>query len=311
MVEVLALSRAGIPFERRLTHSEAKTHTFLDPDFDAKSTWLVWIGDEAVGFGDVNVDSNRISAGRNDGRMDIDIVPAHRREGIEEELLARSLAYLRSRGVSSALVRCYADDQWKVQFLRSNSFVEYYRVHDLVRRSHAAMPSAELPPGFSIQHKPFSEFSDDELVAVTDAFNESFLDHFNFAPELPERFINWRNATGDPMLITTVTFGETIVGVCISEESALFNKEQGVRIGWINIVGVVPQHRRLGLARAMLVDGIEWILSRGMDAVYIGVISDNEKALGLYKSLGFEKEHESLWLKRVLAVASQDSAYLI
>ena len=59
----------------------------------------------------------------------------------------------------------------------------------------------------------------------------------------------------------------------------------------------------------MLADGISWLVGRGMDTLYIGVVSENEKALDLYLSLGFKKEHESMWMKRpvVLESAVKDS----
>ncbi|OGS56401.1 MAG: hypothetical protein A3K60_08680 [Euryarchaeota archaeon RBG_19FT_COMBO_56_21] len=303
MIAVVALSRAGLPYERRLTHKEAMAFTFRDPDFDPRGTWLVALDDQAIGFGSASVDSNRISAGKDDGRLDVDVIPAHRGKGIEWELLNRSLGYLRSRGVAIALSRCYLDDEWKMSFLISNSFVEYYRVYDLVRKGRTEVPLAKLPEWFSLERKLFADHSDDEVVAFVEAFNESFLDHLNFAPELPERFINWRDGLSDPMLITTARKDDMIVGVCASEESSLFNKEHGVSAGWVNILGVRPQFRRRGLARAMLADGIEWILGRGMDSIYIGVISENEKALELYKSLGFEKEHEGIWFRRPVVLA--------
>ena len=55
----------------------------------------------------------------------------------------------------------------------------------------------------------------------------------------------------------------------------------------------------------MLIDGIQWIHGRGMDTVYIGVVSENEKALDLYKSLGFVMEHESIWFEQPLSPASR------
>lgn len=297
MIEVVTGSRAGLPHERRMNRSEAMTYTFLDPDFDPKGTWLVYTGRDVVGFGSANVDSNRVRAGKNDGRFEIDILPSHRGRGIEQVLLEKSLEYLRSRGVEKALARSHLADEWKKSLLLSNSFKEYYRVYFLVREGQPELPAADLPEGFSLERKLYADMSDTEVTAFADAFNESFFDHMNFAPELPQRFINWRDCATDPMLVTSVRMEEEIVGVCLSEESAQFNRERGVRAGWINILGVKLQFRRRGLARAMLIDGIQWVLSRGMDTVYIGVVSDNEKALDLYKSLGFEKEQESLWFE--------------
>jgi len=126
------------------------------------------------------------------------------------------------------------------------------------------------------------------------------VDHPHFVPEPLQRIIDWRDSNPEPLLVTTVRKGSTLAGFCMSEESSLFNKERGVNTGWIDLLGVKPEFRRKGLARAMMADGIGWLLNRGMDTVYIGVLSKNERALDLYKSLGFEKDQESIWFERPL-----------
>lgn len=309
MIDVMACSRGSLPLERRMTREEAMIYTFRDPDFDPKATWLVSSDGKPVGFGAGAVDSNRLSAGKNDGRFEMDVIPDFRGLGIENELLTRSLGYFRSKGLDAALSRVPIEDKWKISFLESNDFTEYYRIFDLVRSGTEDIGSPTLPEGFVLQHGLFAEHSDAEIESWVEAFNDSFMDHVNFAPEMPQRFINWRNWAGDPMLLSTIRKDSSIVGVCLCEESSLYNKERGRKVGWINIVGVVPQFRRLGLARAMLADGISWLVGRGMDTLYIGVVSENEKALDLYLSLGFKKEHESMWMKRpvVLESAVKDS----
>ena len=58
--------------------------------------------------------------------------------------------------------------------------------------------------------------------------------------------------------------------------------------GWVDILGVVPEARRGGLGRALLADGLRWIESKGASEAVLGVDAQNEKALTLYQSLGFE-----------------------
>lgn len=298
MIEVIARSRSGLPFERRLTRGEATAFTLSDPDFDPAATWLVRIDGEAVAYGSAGVDSNRISAGKNDGHFDFDVVREKRGQCLEQELLDRSVGYLRRRGVRTALSRCEPASDWKKELLLSNSFKEYYTVYNLVRRGQTEVVAAPLPDGFSIERKLFKNHEDDEIGEFVKLFNESFFDHLNFAPEKPMRFINWRNETSDVLMISKVRSEDRFVGFCLSEESVSFNVERGTKVGWIDILGVASGFRRRGLARAVLSDGLRWIMGRGMDTVYISVISQNEKALDLYKSFGFEKEHESVWFEK-------------
>ena len=298
MIEVMARSRRGLPYERRLSREEAKGMTLSDPDFDPDGTWLVEMDDLPIGFAFAIVDSSRIRAGKDEGYIDVDVVPESRGMGIELQLLDMSVTYLRGRGVNKALSRCPIADGWRKSLLVSKSFSEYYRVYGLVRKGQPEVPAPKLPEGFSVERKLLVDCSDAEVASLVEAFNEAFFDHPRFAPESPERFMIWRDTHPDPILISKVRKDNATVGFCISEESKSFNNERGARTGWIIVLGVRPEARRKGLARVIIADGIEWLVDRGMDTVNIGVVSENDRALDLYKSLGFEKEHETIWYQR-------------
>jgi ribosomal protein S18 acetylase RimI-like enzyme len=77
------------------------------------------------------------------------------------------------------------------------------------------------------------------------------------------------------------------VGLCVSEESAGFNKEHGSRMGYIGVLCVLSGHRRGGIGAALLSEGIEWVLDRGMDEIFLAVDAENPGALRLYTEHGF------------------------
>ena len=68
--------------------------------------------------------------------------------------------------------------------------------------------------------------------------------------------------------------------------------------GWISAVGVVPEHRRSGIARAMMERLIENARQAGAQTVTLEVISQNSVALHLYQQLGFETVRELLTWQR-------------
>ncbi len=298
MIEVLAKARANDPHERRLTRDEARESTVLDPDFDPEGAWFAVLDGEFVGFGSALVESNRIKAGKDDAYLDLDVVPEHREKGVEQELLEKSLDYLRSRRVGTAVSRCPITSDWKRSLLTSHSFEEAYRVYILVRRGRAEVRYVSPPAGFELERKDLRDCSDEEISKIVDLFNDSFRDHFNFAPERTERFINFRDCGNDPVVLTLASKGDETAGLCLSDESSTLNREKGERTGWVDILGVRPQFRRVGLGEALLSDGMRWILDRGMDTIYLGVFAKNEKALGLYRSFGFTNDTESVWYRR-------------
>ena len=92
--------------------------------------------------------------------------------------------------------------------------------------------------------------------------------------------------------------GTEMAGFSFSDVSSAFNEERGTLSGWVGILGVCRPHRGLGLGKALLAEGMRWVLEQGMDTIYLGVFAENEKALDLYKSFGFEKDQESRWCFR-------------
>jgi mycothiol synthase len=85
-----------------------------------------------------------------------------------------------------------------------------------------------------------------------------------------------------------------IIAASFNEDAVLYNKEHGTKIGWVWVLGVDKNYRRAGLGTAMLIDGIRWLFSRGLDTALLYVDAENRRALGLYTSIGFEVVNESV-----------------
>lgn len=54
-------------------------------------------------------------------------------------------------------------------------------------------------------------------------------------------------------------------------------------------VGVVPDHRGKGIAKALMVLITDWANAQGSTAMMLEVKTDNSDAIGLYESLGYSK----------------------
>ncbi len=59
-------------------------------------------------------------------------------------------------------------------------------------------------------------------------------------------------------------------------------------LGAIQNVGVLPQHRGLGLGRALVLKSLHGFRSAGLERVYLEVTGENVPAVELYRSIGFE-----------------------
>ena len=69
----------------------------------------------------------------------------------------------------------------------------------------------------------------------------------------------------------------TIQGICAAR-----------RLGSIQNVGIVPDHRGLGLGRALVIKSLSGFRDFGLKRVYLEVTAINELAVNLYKSIGFQ-----------------------
>jgi ribosomal protein S18 acetylase RimI-like enzyme len=68
----------------------------------------------------------------------------------------------------------------------------------------------------------------------------------------------------------------------------------GGNTGYVQRVAVHHEHRRRGVARALVVDSLAWMRGRPITAAYVNTGLDNTAALALYEALGFERLDERL-----------------
>lgn len=60
--------------------------------------------------------------------------------------------------------------------------------------------------------------------------------------------------------------------------------------GYIQRLAVDPSVRRQGLGRALVDDALRWMRRRGVTRVLVNTAVDNEAAINLYRSSGFEEQ---------------------
>lgn len=68
----------------------------------------------------------------------------------------------------------------------------------------------------------------------------------------------------------------------------------GGESGYVQRVAVATSHRRRGLARALVVDGLCWMRRLELTAAYVNTGLDNAAALALYEGLGFVRLDDRL-----------------
>ncbi len=68
----------------------------------------------------------------------------------------------------------------------------------------------------------------------------------------------------------------------------------GDRIAHIFLLYVAPEHRRKGIAKALMTLGETWAINKGLGAIGLQVFQTNNSALNLYNQLGYQTQSLSM-----------------
>ena len=124
-----------------------------------------------------------------------------------------------------------------------------------------------------INVRPYRRPDDNEEARK--AFNDSFSDHWDHHPTPAE---DWEFWTAQPdtrpelsWLAEIEDHPGTFAGFCIISINSEDNRKRGVQEGWIELLGTTRDWRRVGLGRALLLNGLCSLANAGMETALLGV----------------------------------------
>jgi ribosomal protein S18 acetylase RimI-like enzyme len=124
----------------------------------------------------------------------------------------------------------------------------------------------------------------------------SFADTWMFEPDPYESWTHWyvEDPSFDPSLWFLAEAGDDLAGIVLARPN---ESEPG--LGWIRILGVVPEYRRRGLGEALLRHTFAEFARRGFEAVGLGVDAENPTgAVRLYERAGMHVARTSLLFEK-------------
>ena len=207
--------------------------------------------------------------------------------GVKRRLLRDSVDRARTLGARGAHFQTALDAHDDRRLLESEGF-ERIKEFWQMRWERGELPPLRLGAGFRV--KPF-ELDKDE-AALTELQNTAFGENWGFSPNTVEQIeARVRIKTSPP---------EGIVFIMDGERAAAYNWTQRIQnayghIGFVGMTGVHPSYRGRGLGTAIVVSGMEHLLSEGVTAVELEVDAENTPARELYLKLGYRKVHHSVW----------------
>ncbi len=136
----------------------------------------------------------------------------------------------------------------------------------VIRRAH----HADRPRVLALDHLAFDPFWQLDGAGLIDALHATPRARFRVAVD----------ARHDPTVATGV------VGYAITGRAGGH--------GFLQRLAVHPTWQRLGVGRALVLDGLAWLHRRGVDRAAVNTQLENREALALYESLGFRREPRGL-----------------
>jgi mycothiol synthase len=230
-----------------------------------------------VGYADVNVHG---------GNVWLDV------RGIDPDALPALLDAIEERGMEKDPDK----KLWSYTSAEDLPLVDLYETAGYRRARHSFrmridlepdQPAPVWPDGFSVR-----TMSDGEERRVYDAQMASFADTWMFAPDPYESWLHWM--VEEPSFDRSLWFlaeqdGE-LAGIVLSRAP---ENEPG--LGWVRILGVLPQYRHRGLGQALLKHTFAEFQSRGFEAVGLGVDAENPTgAVRVYEHAGMHVERTYL-----------------
>jgi mycothiol synthase len=223
--------------------------------------------------------------------MNID--PAWAGRGIEERLtdhaLRRAAFLVPARGQQRpSSLRMWIGDR-AVDQQRAAEAAGLRRVRagaQMIRPSLDDIPDVALPDGYEIRPIRVDDVAMHRRVWEADA--RAFAETWGHETPTERAWEAWRTSpTFDPPLWRVAFKGDDIAGQILNYLGEL--EPDGSRTGFTEAISVQPEHRRRGLARALLAASLRAVRDAGASRAGLGVDSHNpNQAQALYASMGYE-----------------------
>lgn len=279
---------------------------FNAPNFDVQRDLKLWEDEQGCLVATASLwhpePSETFSCG-----VGFSIHPDVRNSGVEAQIIqwAEARSQEMSQGFEGVVkLRSAARSHLRDRFamLEQHGF-SWCRTFKRLSRSLAEpIPTGALPEGFTIR----SVNPEQDGAAWVEMFNQTFVDHWDHHPMTVERF-NYHSSlsTYDPGLdLVAIAPDGTMVAFCYSLIDAEENAQLKRRQGWVGLLGTRRGYRRLGLGRAILLEGLRRLQTAEMETALIGVDSENpNQAYRLYEDIGFQLLSESMIYTKVIREA--------
>ncbi len=252
------------------------------PGYDpARNRWVVDAPDGTAAIIASGVVS--IAPGSNLAEANILVHPAWRQLGVGSALLYRVLD--RSRELEAGAVQIYTNSGIPAgpHFLQKHGFIPQGAYTELRLVEGVRLPPVIWPFGYTM--RSYAEVQ--SLSTLTEAMNLCYIPLWGHHQVSDNEMASWLPNFNQQGLFLVFSEKGRVIGISRVEPSAERTRKNGLPTGYIDAPGIVPQHRRLDLFRALVLTGIRWLYDQGITLIEMESWGDKLEVLKMYRELGF------------------------
>ena len=257
------------------------------PNFDAdQNVWVAESNGDFIGYGQIFPRSD------NPSTIYVVVHPSQRRNGLGSQLLALTLA--RARATESKTIHIYANGHNAASnaFLNHHGF-EVAGTSGVMLAPLTELPQAEIPAGFSLRRYP--ELGDPKIVvqALDQCYKDMVGHHQNVTSA--DRYMEYYGGDGIHLLFDEY---DKLIGICAAKPEGKTD-DRGVS-DLLDAPGLVKEYRSRGFQRFLALRVMRWLREKSARPITLEYWGDDEKAIAIYRDLGFELVNEQLTYQKVL-----------
>lgn len=225
----------------------------------------------------------RVAPGASIADANILVHPNWRQRGIGSALLTRVIE--RAHQLKAVAIQVYVNGKLAAAkgFVQKHGFSLLGAYTELRLIEGTRLPPVIWPYGYTV--RTYAEVQN--LTILTEAMNLSYIPLWGHQEVSEKEMASWLPDFNQQGLFLVFSEKGRVVGISRVELSAERTQKNGKPTGYIDAPGVVPQHRRLDLYRALVLSGIRWLYDQDQKIVEMESWGDKLEVLKMYRELGF------------------------
>jgi mycothiol synthase len=290
-------ARGDRPRNRDLTAKQAELILYGNPNYDENNHFLAYVRNKLVAECSSIIYPEDATKTEPSALIELSVLPEYRRTGIGTKLIQKTRQHLHQRNVKEIQVEVPANCKGSRKFYENLGFTISGKWLELAYNLHNKLPNILPPEGYIIRSPNFPDEKAEFLQVWNKANAETPESPPLLTPEAFDAFLAFPDVQPAYYAAALKKEDNKIIGVLTCFIDPAYNKKNKVKEANIEIVGVLTEARRKGIATAMIIKAMKWMKTHGITTALATVNSQNQSILAVSNNLGCKTANEQLTYK--------------